>query len=72
MKKLDDCLADCHCLLQVLEEEYKGFTVARSGGLYVFRENSLGIVGDRKSLLESILFYRYVVPAEILLQYRSF
>jgi hypothetical protein len=30
------------------------------------------LVGDRKSLLESILFYSYVVPAEILLQYRSF
>jgi hypothetical protein len=45
------------------------------GGLHVFCENPLphsGFVGDRKSLLESILFYRYVVPAKISLQYRSF
>jgi hypothetical protein len=44
-------------------------------GLYVFRENSLsysGFVGDRKALLESVLFYRYIMPAEIPLQYRSF
>ena len=45
------------------------------GGLYVFRKNPLpysGFVGDRKSLLESILFYRYVVSADIPLQYQSF
>jgi hypothetical protein len=53
------------------EEDLHGGKV---GGLYVFRENPLpysGFVGDRKSLLESILFYRYVVPAKIPLQYRS-
>jgi hypothetical protein len=45
------------------------------GGLHVFRENPLpysGFVGDGKFLLESMLFYRYIAPAEILLQYRSF
>jgi hypothetical protein len=39
-------------------------------GLYVFRENPLsynGFVGDRKSLLKSILFYRYIVLVKILL-----
>ena len=44
------------------------------GGLHVFRENPVpysGFVGDRKSRLKSILFYRYVVPTEIPLQYRS-
>jgi hypothetical protein len=45
------------------------------GCLHDFGENPLpysGIVGDRKSLLETILFCRYVVPVKILLQYRSF
>jgi hypothetical protein len=45
------------------------------GCLHDFGENPLpysGLVGDKKSLLESILFCRYVVLAEVLLQYRSF
>jgi hypothetical protein len=34
MNKPDDCLADCHCLLQVLEEEYKGSAGALITRLY--------------------------------------
>jgi hypothetical protein len=34
MKKPDDCLADCHRLLQVLEEEYKGSAGALIARLY--------------------------------------
>jgi SET domain len=34
MKKPDDCLTDCHCLLQVLEVEYKGSAVALIARLY--------------------------------------
>jgi hypothetical protein len=44
-------------------------------GLHVFRENPLpysGFIGDRKSPLESILFYRYIMLAKISFQYRSF
>ena len=34
MNKPDDCLADCHSLLQVLEEEYHGGAVASLARLY--------------------------------------
>lgn len=34
MNKPDDCLADCHRLLQVLEDEYKGRAVALIARLY--------------------------------------
>lgn len=34
MNKPDDCLAGCHCLLQVLEEEYKGSAGALIARLY--------------------------------------
>jgi hypothetical protein len=60
----------CGCLKA--EEVFHGGKVR---GLHVFREEKLlyrGFIGDRKSFLESILFYRYVVPAEILLQHRLF
>ena len=45
------------------------------GCLDFFCENPLpysGLAEDGKSFLESILFYRQVVPADIPLQYRPF
>jgi hypothetical protein len=51
------------------EEVFHGGKV---GCLDVFCENPLPYSGDGKAFLESILFYRQVVPAEILLQYRPF
>jgi hypothetical protein len=53
MKKPDDCLADCHCLLQVLEEEYKGSAGALIARLYydAFQSASLMVIRlERASL----------------------
>src|SRR2546423_619582 len=63
-------------VLLAAQKRRKSFIVARSGAFTFFARPApvqcSGFVRDRKSLLENILLYRYIVPAEIPLQYRSF